>query len=114
MGNGLADDVWWQTIRTLGSGEGIDRPAGTWPNLTMSWIPVYSKDCVFCTGRTARGELPYCTSCCPTRAMTYGDLDDVESDISKRLADLRDKGFRIFSLPAWEQSRKEILYASKK
>lgn len=44
IGNGLPDETWWTTVRTLGSGEGIDRPAGVWPNLNMSWIPSYGSE----------------------------------------------------------------------
>jgi len=113
FGNGLSDDVWWQTVRTLGSGEGIDRPAGQWPNLTMSWMPVHSDKCILCKNRTAIGDSPYCAHSCPTQALVYGDLDDPSSQIAQKLTDLRDKGFRVFQLPSWENSKKEVIYASK-
>lgn len=114
IGNRLSDDTWWSTVRTLGSGEGIDRPAGVWPNLKMSWIPVMSESCVMCSGRTSQGELPYCVHNCPTEAMTYGDSDDKDSAVSLKENELRERGFRLFALPSWENSRTGILYASKR
>lgn len=114
VGNRLADDTWWNTVRTLGSGEGIDRPSGTWPDLKMSWIPVYSKNCVMCAGRTSQGELPYCVYNCPTEAMWYGDIEDEGSDVSKKIEELRDQDFRLFRLPEWENSKENIVYATKR
>lgn len=106
--NELPDEDFWVTVRTLGSGEGIDRPAGTWPDLHMSWMPVWSKDCVRCAPRLAEGhEEPFCVKCCPNKALTYGE--DVDAEVQS----LREKGFRISELPAWENSRAGIIYASK-
>ena len=105
--NDLPDEEYWATVRTLGSGEGIDRPAGTWPALHMSWMPVWSKKCVKCAPRLAEGEGPFCVKCCPNGALTTGQGVDAEVEV------LREKGFRIFSLPAWENSRDGIVYASK-
>ena len=113
MGNHLADDEWWQHVRTLGSGAGIDKPAGTWPNLWMKWIPIYTQDCVMCGERTDQGLEPYCTYNCPTEALTFGDLDNPQSPISKRMAELREKGYRFFQLAEWEHTRNEIFYAEK-
>ncbi len=113
VGNNLADDEWWQHVRTLGSGEGIDRPAGVWPDLHMSWIPIHTPDCTLCGERTEAGQDPYCVHNCPNRAMTYGDLDDPDSLVSKGIEDLRERGFRIFKLPDWEHSRRDIIYASR-
>lgn len=114
VGNRLADEVWWQTVRTLGSGEGIDRPSGVWPNLKMSWLPIHSKECVMCAGRTAEGKEPYCVHNCPTEAMHYGDIDDESSLISQKVEELRERDFRIFKLPSWENSHDSIVYASKR
>ena len=114
IGNHLPDDTWWSTVRTLGSGEGIDRPGGTWPNLKMGWLPVFSKSCVMCAGRTAEGELPYCVYNCPTQAMWYGDLEDEGSEIAQKVEELRDRDFRLFRLPSWENSKEGIVYASKR
>ncbi len=113
QGNNLPDDEFWQHVRTLGSGEGIDKPAGVWPNLHMSWLPIHTPKCTLCARRTAEGEIPYCVYNCSTGAMTYGDLDDPQSDISKKLSELRSRGYQIFTLPVWEGGRSGILYAKK-
>lgn len=106
--NELPDEDFWVTVRTLGSGEGIDRPSGTWPDLHMSWMPVWSKSCVRCAPRLAEGHAePFCVKCCPNGALTYGE--DVDAEVQS----LREKGFRISELPAWENSRAGIVYASK-
>lgn len=42
--------------------------------------------CTLCTQLTSAGNLPACVSGCPGHARFYGDLDDPESDASKRLA----------------------------
>ncbi len=48
VGNGLEDDDYRIIVRTNGSGAGIDRPQGTYPNLRMGWQPIYQKSCTFC------------------------------------------------------------------
>ena len=111
VGNQLADDEWWQFVRTLGDGSGIDRPAGKWPNLHMSWIPIHTVDCTLCGERTEDGMDPYCVHNCPNLAMAYGDMDNPNSKVSKDVEALRQKGFKIFKLPEWERSRPEIIYA---
>ena len=108
VGNRLADDEFWLTVRTQGSGEGIDRPAGTWPNLHMSWIPIWSQSCVKCPSRIKRGDEPYCVHACPNGALTIGEAAAAKKE------ELRDKGFRFFELPAWEKSKEDVLYAEKK
>lgn len=108
VGNQLPDEEFWLTVRTLGSGEGIDRPAGVWPNLHMSWMPVWTTKCVKCPARMARGDEPYCVYSCPNGALTIGDAAKAAEEA------LRDKGFRFFTLPAWENSKDGILYAEKK
>lgn len=106
--NELPDEDFWVTVRTLGSGEGIDRPAGTWPDLHMSWMPVWSQKCVKCAPRLAEGHAePFCVKCCPNGALTYGE--DVDAEVQS----LRERGFRVSSLPKWENSREGIVYASK-
>lgn len=105
--NDLPDEEYWSTVRTLGSGEGIDRPAGIWPDLHMSWMPIWSKKCTKCSPRLAEGEKPFCVKCCPNKALVAGEAIDAE------IANLREKGFRIFGLPAWEDSRDGIVYASR-
>lgn len=107
VGNDLDDKVFWQTVRTLGSGEGIDRPAGTWPDLHMSWMPVWSESCTKCPSRIKEGSLPYCVYNCPNAALTFGE--EVDGEVER----LRSEGFRVFELPAWEKSKDGIVYASK-
>ena len=108
VGNNLPDSDFWLTVRTLGSGEGIDRPGGTWPNLHMSWMPIWSKKCIKCPARIKEGLEPYCVNSCPNRALSIGDAAE------KKEAELRDRGFRFFTLPAWENSKEDVLYAEKK
>jgi Fe-S-cluster-containing dehydrogenase component len=47
--------------------------------------------CTFCLHRVERGELPACVTICPTRALTFGDLADPESAVSRLLATRRSK-----------------------
>ena len=42
--------------------------------------------CTFCYHRTSNGLLPACAAACVTSARVFGDANDPESDISKRLA----------------------------
>lgn len=107
VGNGLPDGEFWMTVRTLGSGEGIDRPAGSWPNLRMSWMPVWSESCIGCAGRVGAGEPPYCANACPNGALSYGGAADEAAET------LKEAGFRLFSLSSWEQSREGVTYARK-
>jgi Fe-S-cluster-containing dehydrogenase component len=109
----LPDDQWWQFIRTKGGGAGIDEPAGVFPNLRMSWMPIYTLDCTLCGDRQENGSEPYCSYNCPTKAMTFGNLDDPQSPITVRMNQLKEKGYRIFQIPAWERARPEIYYAEK-
>ena len=43
--------------------------------------------CNLCYQRISEGDLPACVEGCPTYAMTFGDLNDPESDISKLIAE---------------------------
>lgn len=42
-----------------------------------------AEKCTLCKERTDRGDEPMCVKCCPTKARTFGDLDDPDSDISR-------------------------------
>ena len=105
-GNKLNDGCFFVNVRTLGSGEGVDRPAGTWPDLHMSWMPFYTEHCTKCKARTSEGELPSCVKNCPNKALTYGP------EAAEKIAAARERGARIFRLPAWEHSKGEVIYAS--
>ena len=39
--------------------------------------------CTFCEERVFKGDNPACVDACPTHCMTFGDLDNPESDLSK-------------------------------
>lgn len=43
--------------------------------------------CTMCKERTDREDEPMCVVCCPTRARTFGDLDDPNSTISRTILD---------------------------
>lgn len=43
--------------------------------------------CTFCYHRSSQGLLPACVSTCVTRARYFGDLNDPESDIAKKIAE---------------------------
>jgi tetrathionate reductase subunit B len=44
--------------------------------------------CTFCVQRVDRGQLPVCVEACPEGAMLFGDLNDKNSDISRRIAEV--------------------------
>ena len=41
--------------------------------------------CTFCVHRLEVGKIPRCVQACPNECITFGDLDDTESDASKLL-----------------------------
>lgn len=45
----------------------------------------YIDKCTFCLHRVRKGLQPGCVDICPTRALTFGDLGDPESEVSKQL-----------------------------
>ncbi|RLA40843.1 MAG: tetrathionate reductase [Gammaproteobacteria bacterium] len=51
----------------------------------------YVDKCTFCHHRTTKGENPACVDVCPTYAMTFGDLDDKNSEVNKLLTTRRNK-----------------------
>ncbi|MGE5358504.1 MAG: 4Fe-4S dicluster domain-containing protein [Bacteroidales bacterium] len=46
----------------------------------------YVDKCTFCVHRVEAGQDPACVSVCPTRCMTFGNLNDPASEISRLLA----------------------------
>jgi len=45
----------------------------------------YVEKCTFCEHRVAEGLMPACTSVCPARCFTFGDLDNPKSMVSQVL-----------------------------
>lgn len=107
VANGLDDDEWRLTVRTLGSGQGIDRPGGTWPNLHESWIPLWNPQCTKCPERLANAKEPFCVHSCPNNALSVGDMAAANAE------ELRGRGFSLFTMPAFENAKDNILYARK-
>ena len=48
-------------------------------------------ECTFCLHRVRRGEQPACAEVCPTRSLTFGDLNDRRSEVARRLASRKSK-----------------------
>lgn len=51
----------------------------------------YVDKCTFCDHRTLNGENPACVDVCPTYAMSFGDLNDPNSKVTKLLKNRRHK-----------------------
>ncbi len=49
-------------------------------------IKKYVQKCYWCYHRVDAGLEPACANSCPTRAMTFGDLNDPNSEVSRLLA----------------------------
>ncbi|MFH0990012.1 MAG: 4Fe-4S dicluster domain-containing protein [bacterium] len=43
----------------------------------------YADKCTFCIHRVEKGLDPACVSVCPTHCMTFGDLEDLNSEVSR-------------------------------
>lgn len=46
----------------------------------------YVDKCTFCVHRVQRGDEPACVGVCPTRALTFGDINDAHSKVYQLLA----------------------------
>ncbi|MCM2322795.1 MAG: 4Fe-4S dicluster domain-containing protein [Oligoflexia bacterium] len=47
--------------------------------------------CTFCLHRVEKGEQPACVSVCPAHCMTFGDLNDPSSEVSRLLRSRKSK-----------------------
>lgn len=113
VGNHLDDDVYRLEIETHGSGKGIDRPSGVYPELKMSWQPIYLPSCDFCAHRVADGEKPFCVNCCPTEALAFGNEADDESAYCEDLSRVTERGAKVWGLDsAGSATRANVEYAT--
>lgn len=112
VGNHLADDEYRIEVETKGSGAGIDRPAGVYPNLHMSWQPIYKPTCTFCAQRTSQDLPPFCAMDCPTQALAFGDENDPSSAFTQALARVEGLGAKTYELDA-PDTRANIVYAKR-
>ena len=44
------------------------------------------ESCTLCVHRVDKGQIPACVEACPEGAMIFGDLEDPNSDIARRIA----------------------------
>lgn len=97
-------------------GEGIDKPAGTWGDLHMEWMPVWATKCMRCSANdcTESYPEPFCVHNCPTRALSFGDVEDESTPAGTRAAELKKAGRRFFKMSELEQTRPGITYVNRK
>lgn len=113
VGNHLADDEYRLEVETHGSGKGIDRPSGVYPELKMTWQPIYLPTCTFCPERVVAGERPFCVNCCPTNALAFGNDADADSAFVQEKVRVSERGARLWELDsAGMESRANVEYAS--
>jgi molybdopterin-containing oxidoreductase family iron-sulfur binding subunit len=43
------------------------------------------ESCTLCVHRVDKGEIPACAEACPEKAILFGNLNDADSEISKRM-----------------------------
>ncbi len=89
---------------------------GPWPFPSRTHGVV--EKCTFCFHRISQGlkegkkigteVVPACIEACPANAMSFGDLDDLQSDVSRLLSD---RGF--FRLREEKGTRPKIFYLSR-
>lgn len=53
--------------------------------------------CTFCVHRLEQGQIPRCVQACPNDALTFGDLNDPKSEVSKLLKSAKAEAFH----PEW-------------
>ena len=51
-------------------------------------VAAHVAKCTYCYHRVARGMLPACVGTCVAQARLYGDLNNPESDIARRMAEI--------------------------
>jgi Fe-S-cluster-containing dehydrogenase component len=61
--------------------------------------------CTFCVHRLEEGQVPRCVQACPTGCLTFGDLDDPKSEVSKLLKAAKAEAFH----PEWN-TRPSVYY----
>ena len=97
-------------VETIG-GPGVDEPLGKFPDLHLSWRPLFLKGCNLCSGRVSAGANPACMENCYTNALTYGDLSDPQSAVSLKIEELTQAGRVIHEAEPFLGTRENILYA---
>ena len=113
VGNHLQDDEYRVEVKTHGSGLGIDRPEGVYPDLRMWWQPIYLPSCTFCAERMAEDLPQFCVMDCPTQALAFGNDDDPASAYGEARARVEQRGVRIWQQEgAGTDTRAQIDYAS--
>ena len=61
--------------------------------LFITYIPTFTRACVFCAGRVKQGMAPSCVKHCMANVLTFGKLEDMQQQIpEKRKAILWTKG----------------------
>jgi len=65
----------------------------------------YADKCTFCIQRVEQGLDPACVAVCPTRCMTFGDLEDPNNDVSRLL-----QSRRYYTLLTEAGTRPQIYY----
>lgn len=113
VGNHLQDDEYRVEVKTHGSGLGIDRPEGVYPDLRMWWQPIYLPSCTFCAERIAEDLPQFCVMDCPTQALAFGNDDNPASAYGEARARVEQRGARIWQQEgAGTDTRAQVDYAS--